>query len=101
MVFNGRDIAAQLTGPEALSLLEGGASGDVAASAKNRHLEEALDRLPGYEAAIKRYAEERAAKLEEDHLRLTEASRGGSRIEVIPSLPADIIGLYVLLPEMV
>ena len=101
MVFNGKDLAAHLTGPAALSFLEGEASGDVAASAKNRHLEEALVRLPGYQVAIKKYAEERAAKLEEDHLRLTEASRGGSRIEVIPSLPADIIGLYVLLPEMV
>jgi hypothetical protein len=100
IVFNGKDHTAHITGPEALALLEGEASGDVASTAKNRQLEDALTRLPSYESAIRKHAVERAKKLEEDHLRLTEASRGGARIEVIPSLPADIIGLYVLLPEM-
>jgi hypothetical protein len=34
-----------------------------------------------------------------DHLRLTDAARGGATVVVTPVLPADVIGLYVLLPE--
>jgi hypothetical protein len=37
--------------------------------------------------------------LSTDHLRLTDAARGGATVVVTPVLPADVIGLYVLLPE--
>ncbi len=52
-----------------------------------------------YEPAIATLAAERGRVLSEDHLRLTEAARGGATVEVAPVLPADVIGLYVLLPE--
>ena len=43
---------------------------------------------------------ERAEALSYDHRRLTDAAGGGATVRVSPVLPADIIGLYVLLPEL-
>ena len=48
------------------------------------------------EAAMRAYAE----RLGEDHDRVKTATRGeGATTEVTPVLPADVIGLYVLVPE--
>ena len=62
-------------------------------------VESAISRLPNYELAIRTFAEARGRALSADHLRLTDAARGGAAVEVTPVLPADVIGLYVLLPE--
>jgi hypothetical protein len=81
-------------------LIEQAAAGDVAAPVIARQVNEALDRLSGYHDAIASYAHERAAKLGEDHDRVKAATRGeGATTEVAPVLPADVIGLYVLVPE--
>lgn len=87
-------------GADALALLEADASGDIAAPVITRQVDAALARLPGYDAAIAAYAHDRAAQLSEDHDRVKAATRGeGSTTEVEPVLPADVIGLYVLVPE--
>ena len=62
---------------------------------------EALNRLDDYEQAIATFAHERAEALREDHDRVKAATRGeGATTEVEPALPADVIGLYVLVPEI-
>lgn len=87
-------------GPEALTLIEQAAAGDIAAPVIARQVREALDRLTEYQPAIAAYAQERAARLGEDHDRVKAATRGeGATTEVAPVLPADVIGLYVLVPE--
>ena len=98
--FTGTNSQSASDGFGALALLEAEASGEITGSARERRLVEALDRTKTYDPAIKAYALSRAATLQDDHHRLTDASKGGSRIQVEPSLPADIIGLYVLLPEI-
>ena len=80
-------------------LLEAQAGSNMEADTRMRHLENALSRLAGYKPAIDALAHARAATLSDDHLRLTEAAGGGATVKVTPVLPADIIGLYVLLPE--
>lgn len=87
------------SGPEALALLEAEASGNIERAVIARRVAAAIERVPGYDTAIRAYAEERAAVLRSDHQRVTKAAGGGATTDVQPVLPADIIGLYVLIPE--
>lgn len=99
IAFEGLANAAYLEGSEALELLEAEASSNIDPETRSRHIENALGRINGYRTAIDALADDRAAALSDDHLRLTEAAGGGATVKVTPVLPADIIGLYVLLPE--
>lgn len=98
LAFARADQAA--AGAEVLALLEAQASGDLDPGVIARQVGQALDRIDGYEPAIRAHAEARAAELSHDHDRVRAATRGeGARTDVSPVLPADIIGLYVLVPE--
>jgi hypothetical protein len=99
LAFGGTSSEALLTGLSALALLEPGATGNLDEQAIARQVERAHDRVATYEPAMAAFAAERGRVLSADHLRLTEAARGGATVEVVPVLPADVIGLYVLLPE--
>ena len=99
IAFQGLDQTAVHDGAEALQLLEAQASSNIDADARTRQIGNALVRLDGYGSAIEKLASARGAALSDDHLRLTEAAGGGATVKVTPVLPADIIGLYVLLPE--
>jgi hypothetical protein len=94
----GQDVALNAEG--ALSLLEAEASSNMDESARIRQIEAAHERLSAYRPAIEAFAHQRGEALSHDHLRLTEAAGGGATVKVTPVLPADIIGLYVLLPEV-
>ncbi len=98
--------AAIATGDEARALLEADATGDLAEVARARLLIQALERLDGPAAnLIAAFGRERAEALAEDHERVRSADgrrasgAGGSRVLVEPVLPADVIGLYVLVPK--
>ncbi|MFC3727161.1 DEAD/DEAH box helicase [Neoaquamicrobium sediminum] len=99
IAFGGIAPASFLEGHSALELLEAEAAGNLDELAAARQLQRAHERLASYQPAIEAFAAERGAALSADHLRLTEAARGGATVEVVPVLPADVIGLYVLLPE--
>jgi superfamily II DNA or RNA helicase len=88
------------SGAEALTLLEAEASGNLEPTVIARQVDRALAALYKHEAAIRTYAAERGAALGHDHDRVKAATRGeGATTEVSPVLPADVIGLYVLVPE--
>lgn len=99
IAFEGLALDAVLDGAEALELLEAEASSNIDPDARTRQIENALARVDGYRPAINQLAEARSGSLSDDHLRLTEAAGGGATVKVTPVLPADVIGLYVLLPE--
>ncbi|VIO72415.1 RNA polymerase-associated protein RapA [Bradyrhizobium ivorense] len=99
IAFGGLAPVPILEGHSALELLEAEAAGNLDELAAARQLQRAHERLVSYQPAIEAFAAERGAALSADHLRLTEAARGGATVEVVPVLPADVIGLYVLLPE--
>lgn len=99
IAFGGIAPASILEGHSALELLEAEAAGNLDELAATRQLQRAHERLVSYQLAIEAFAAERGAALSADHLRLTEAARGGATVEVVAVLPADVIGLYVLLPE--
>ncbi|WP_245290671.1 C-terminal helicase domain-containing protein [Rhodopseudomonas sp. AAP120] len=99
LAFGGLAPTPVLEGQSALQLLEAEAAGNLDDQAATRQLQRAHERLALYESPIAAFAVERGKALSEDHLRLTEAARGGATVEVVPALPADVVGLYVLLPE--
>jgi superfamily II DNA or RNA helicase len=99
LAFQGLASDAIASDLEALSLLEQEASGNLVETVIERRVAEAVARLDSYQSAIKAHAEERARVLSDDHQRLTAAARGGATTTVEPVLPADVIGVYVLIPE--
>lgn len=100
LAFSSAATEAFALGADALALLEADASGNIEPSVIARQIDAALTRLEGYQYAIAAYASARAAQLSEDHDRVKAATRGeGVTTEVEPVLPADVIGLYVLVPE--
>jgi superfamily II DNA or RNA helicase len=100
LAFGGVGQTATAQAETALALLEAEASSNVDDVARGRQIEAAHARLVQYGPAIDTFAHQRAEALSHDHLRLTEAAGGGATVKVSPVLPADIIGLYVLLPEV-
>jgi superfamily II DNA or RNA helicase len=95
-----------LEGAAALELLEAPASGNLDPGQRQQWLQEAVAELDALQPALAALAERRADLAEEDHRRVREASlRSGEslrmRFRCEPSLPVDVIGLFVLLPAPV
>lgn len=66
---------------------------------RDRHLQAALDALPGWQPQLESIAKARAQALLHDHRRVREAADGRGNYQVTASLPVDVMGLYVLLPD--
>jgi serine/threonine protein phosphatase PrpC len=65
---------------------------------RDQHLQRALDQLPGWQPALEDLARTRAQLLLEDHRRVREASGARGEYRVTPSLPVDLMGVFVLIP---
>jgi superfamily II DNA or RNA helicase len=90
---------APIAADVAQALLAAPAAEDLAAKARDRLIDQARARLPALlDGPVAAHARERAAALAEDHARLRATGAGASRVTVEPALPADVIGLFVLLP---
>lgn len=100
------DGVEPLEGAAALELLEAPASGNLDPGQRQQWLQEAVAEIEALQPALAALAERRADLAEEDHRRVREASlRSGEslrmRFRCEPSLPVDVIGLFVLLPAPV
>jgi superfamily II DNA or RNA helicase len=101
LAFEGAGAQPVLAGEAARALLEHAATGDLAAVARERLVNQARERMAAaLEGSIAAYARERAAALASDHARVRAAAAGSARVTVEPIVPADIIGLYVLVPPV-
>ena len=88
-----------LSDGEALSLLSLEPGRNMADGQKTHLIRQALAALPSLEPAFERLAQDRARQLLADHRRIRDASDiRGERYEVVPALPVDTIGVYVLMP---
>lgn len=90
-----------LSGDAARLLLATPASANLADIARDRHIVRAREFLDtALQTTIAQFARERATKLQQDHLRVREASRSNlPHVTVEPVLPPDIIGFFTLLPS--
>ena len=88
-----------LSDSDALSLLSLEPGRNMADGQKTHLIRQALADLPSLEPAFERLAQDRARQLLADHRRIRDASDiRGERYDVVPALPVDTIGVYVLMP---
>ena len=82
-------------------LLDSSPSGNVLPQLATAQLQRVLTSLPQLQGRLDDLAKQRAALLMEDHSRVRRAVnfKGSRRLEIRPELPADILGLYVYLPD--
>ncbi len=91
---------AELDPPQTRALLGSPPTRNMPPALRDRHLQSALDALPGWQPQLEAIAKARAQALLQDHRRVREAAEARGSYQVTPSLPVDVMGLYVLLPDM-
>lgn len=88
------------SGEDARILLDTPAAADLAPSARDRFVGRAQEDLPRLiDGALADFVRARAEELAEDHARLRAAAGSASRVTVEGVQPADVIGLFVLVPS--
>lgn len=95
----GRARPHWLTENEAAPLLDAKPSANLDATAATHELRLALDFLDSQREVLEHLATDRANELLADHRRVREAARDIGQYAVRPSLPVDVLGVYVLLPD--
>ena len=95
----GSDPFAELTPEQTRQLLGAEATRNMPAPLRDRQLQSALDALSGWQPQFEAIAKARAQALLADHRRVREAAEGRGSYQVTASLPVDVMGLYVLLPD--
>lgn len=89
-----------LEGPEALALLSPPPAGDPPLHVRDRAAAQALSLLDARRPDLSAFAERRAQALLADHRRVREAADARGSYSVKAILPPDVIGLFVLLPQV-
>jgi superfamily II DNA or RNA helicase len=97
VALHGKSIVA--TGEDVRDMLNTLATADLATIARDRMINAAKAELPDLLAGpLAEFVNQRAAELVEDHARLRAAAGSISRVSIEAVLPADVIGLFVLMP---
>jgi superfamily II DNA or RNA helicase len=91
---------APLEGTDALALLSPVPVSDPPPHVRERAVAQALGQLEARMSELDAFAERRAQALLADHRRVREAAEALGRYSVKALLPADVIGLFVLLPKV-
>ena len=65
---------------------------------RDRYVQHALDSLPCWTPLLEELAHARARQLLDDHRRVREASDATGGYRVVPNLPVDVMGVFVLIP---
>ena len=65
---------------------------------RDQHIQRALTQLPELQPTLESLARARAQQLLEDHRRVRVASDARGEYRVTPSLPVDVMGVFVLIP---
>lgn len=92
--------APPLEGLEALALLSPSPASDPPVHVRDRAITQALTQLDGRGGDLDAFAERRSQALLADHRRVREAAEALGRYSVKALLPADVVALFVLLPEV-
>lgn len=101
VAIRGSESAELLPEKETLSLLSLEADSNMTEGQKVHFIHQALGELPSREEIFNNIANDRAQRLLEDHRRIRAASDlKGYRYNVVPALPIDKIGIYVLVPKV-
>jgi superfamily II DNA or RNA helicase len=96
---SGSDSFTEQTPDQTRALLGAEATRNLPAALRDRQLQSALDALAGWQPQLEAIAKARAQALLQDHRRVREAAEGRGSYQVTASLPVDVMGVYVLLPD--
>ncbi len=89
-----------LEGAEALALLAAPPAADPPSHVRERAVQQALAHIDARLPELDAFAERRAQALLADHRRVREAAGARGSYAVKALLPADVIGLFMLLPRL-
>ncbi|MCC7535013.1 MAG: DEAD/DEAH box helicase [Deltaproteobacteria bacterium] len=93
-------VGSPIEGEDALALLAPPPSSDPPSHVRDRGVAQALEQLKSRRTELDAFAERRAHALLADHRRVREAADARGSYSVKALLPADVIGLFVLLPTV-
>ncbi|HQC72361.1 MAG TPA: helicase-related protein [Candidatus Competibacteraceae bacterium] len=96
----GRSHPHWLQGEDVAQLLECTPSGNLPIETVQREIRTALEFLNAHPQQLQTLAQQRAKTLLVDHQRVREAARDVGQYSVSACLPVDVMGVYVLLPDM-
>ena len=101
VVMEGNQMPRQLSTEEAVSLFNLDATQNTTPDVRERAVKQALERLQEQQSALDDIARGHGQQLLQDHRRVRDSEREGrGTFQVNPQLPADILGVYVLMPEV-
>ncbi|BCL91901.1 helicase-related protein [Ralstonia pseudosolanacearum] len=96
---SGSEPLTELSADQTRVLLGAEATRNMPGALRDRQLQSALNALPSWQSQLEAIAQARAQSLLQDHRRVREAAEGRGSYQVTASLPLDVMGLYVLLPD--
>ncbi len=85
---------------EALRLMQSKVSKNMPIDRRIRELGTVLDNIDDLQGGFASLAKTRAQELLQDHRRVREASDARGEYRVTPQLPIDVMGVYVLVPDV-
>jgi len=100
VVSAGSEPFRELTPEQTRALLGAEAVRNMLPPQRDRHLQQVLDALPGWQSQLEAIAKGRAQVLLQDHRRVREAADAKGTYQVTASLPVDVMGVYVLVPSI-
>jgi superfamily II DNA or RNA helicase len=95
----GSEPFVELLPDQTRAILGAEATRNLPVPLRARQLQTALDALPSWQPQLETIAKTRAQALLLDHRRVREAADSRGSYQVTASLPVDVMGLYVLLPD--
>lgn len=99
LAVQGRRNPQWFSDDSASALLQCQPSANLPAEQMQREVRAALDFVRAQPERLNALAQARAEALLADHQRVREAARDVGQYSVVPCLPVDVIGVYVLLPD--
>lgn len=95
-----RNGIPELLSPErAAALLGAVPAANMPDARRHRELELEIARFEELQELFSKLASDRAAELLDDHRRVRDASSARGRYQVVPLLPVDVMGVFLLLPR--
>jgi superfamily II DNA or RNA helicase len=88
-----------LADDQAAALLDAIPSGNVPVSLVKSQLQHLIGGLPNLAPHVDEVAAQRADALGEAHTRVRKSVKTAGKVEVVPVLPADMLGCFILLPD--
>lgn len=95
----GANDSSLLGDAEARPLMTAEPSRNMPPPLRDQHLQRALEQLPDWQPVLEELAHVRAQQLLDDHRRVREAAQARGEYRVTPSLPVDVMGVFVLVPD--